>query len=596
MAEALGGLHYAHTRADAEGKPLQIVHRDVSPQNIMISHEGEVKLVDFGIAKAELSTHDQTQHGIIKGKFYYMSPEQAYGHHIDARTDIFAAGMVLYELLAGRNPYQGIDEAQLLKAVRQADFAPIFATRPDIAPELVEIITRATRRDAQHRFESAREMQAALVDYLDRLGEPYRRMELARYVRALVGGGGDRDGVAMSRVDYEANEASMIFEPGSSLHDELAELEAEDEENPFREEEPTRLWGAEGPKPPGHIRDNPGHIRGNMVRAEAPSPGFAPPPGAIPPPANAASMRRTTGPMRRAPTPMGTEPRKETSQTTLPLFERLIPPQFRKPPIIFGAFGLVALVLCGVLFALVSGGTEESAASSSKSAALNPAGGAPAANSAAAGEAAPAAATVDIRVISQPSGARVYVDGDLAGTTPFILKNLSIRKAHKVSVTHRGYETLKRTVQPTAETNLLEFELHPVGGVLKVTTYPTNAEVRVDGRLRGRSPVDVAGLARSETHEVVATLDDGREVRRSVKWDDSSGRVMQIALNFEQHESQKEEQEEDEAESRRDDPPRRRRPRRKRSRKPSRSEPIDLFSDEKKTEKVDPNVLNIWGD
>ena len=105
VSEVAKGLDYAHRRRDADMRPLQLVHRDVSPQNILLSHEGEVKLTDFGIAKARTSVPDGTERGVLKGKYAYMAPEQARGEDVDARTDLFALGVVLYEALAGKNPF-----------------------------------------------------------------------------------------------------------------------------------------------------------------------------------------------------------------------------------------------------------------------------------------------------------------------------------------------------------------------------------------------------------------------------------------------------------------------------------------------------------
>jgi serine/threonine protein kinase len=120
VAEMCSGLDYAHRKRDPDsGQPLDIVHRDISPQNVLISSAGEVKIVDFGIAKAA-SRSTQTEVGVIKGKYYYMSPEQAWGDPMDHRSDVFSTGVVLYELLTGRMLYQDADVATLLDTVRKA--------------------------------------------------------------------------------------------------------------------------------------------------------------------------------------------------------------------------------------------------------------------------------------------------------------------------------------------------------------------------------------------------------------------------------------------------------------------------------------------
>src|SRR5262245_29137490 len=129
VSEAAKGLHYAHERRDEGGVPLAIVHRDVSPQNVLLSYEGIVKIADFGIASANLFREEP---GVLKGKFGYMSPEQARGERVDRRSDIYALGVVLYELLALRSPYGKLDDETLLEAVKDGRFEPPSAHVPDI--------------------------------------------------------------------------------------------------------------------------------------------------------------------------------------------------------------------------------------------------------------------------------------------------------------------------------------------------------------------------------------------------------------------------------------------------------------------------------
>ncbi len=123
VSEAAKGLHYAHICRDQRGLPLNIVHRDVSPQNILISFRGLVKVADFGIAKANVKRSD-TQMGIIKGKFAYMSPEQAWGDTLDKRSDVYSLGVVLYELLTGQAMYGSQDQFTVIKAVRSGAITP----------------------------------------------------------------------------------------------------------------------------------------------------------------------------------------------------------------------------------------------------------------------------------------------------------------------------------------------------------------------------------------------------------------------------------------------------------------------------------------
>jgi serine/threonine protein kinase/tetratricopeptide (TPR) repeat protein len=163
VSEAAKGLHYAHERKDEGGMPLAIVHRDVSPQNILLSCEGVVKIADFGIAQATLFHEDE---GVIKGKFNYMSPEQARGEKVDRRSDIFALGVVFYELLTLRSPYGKLDDDRLLEAVRKGAFEPPSTHAPDAPPELEAIVLRAMAHSAGDRFQTGRDMAAAIARVL----------------------------------------------------------------------------------------------------------------------------------------------------------------------------------------------------------------------------------------------------------------------------------------------------------------------------------------------------------------------------------------------------------------------------------------------
>ena len=164
-AEVAAGLDYAHRKHDSRGEPLHIVHRDISPQNILLSFSGEVKIVDFGIAKAALRTA-QTEVGVIKGKYYYMSPEQAWADPVDARSDIFSAGVVLYELLTGEMLYQQDNLPKLLDAVRKAEIRPPSSKRKEIPKALDDIVMKAVARNPEDRYQSAHEFRQTLSQFV----------------------------------------------------------------------------------------------------------------------------------------------------------------------------------------------------------------------------------------------------------------------------------------------------------------------------------------------------------------------------------------------------------------------------------------------
>jgi serine/threonine-protein kinase len=166
MMQVCNALSYAHDATDPEtGRELGVVHRDISPPNILISRRGEVKLVDFGLAKAT-SQLESTDPGVVKGKFSYLSPEAASGKDVDRRADIFAVGILLYELLTAKRLFYGETDYQTVELVRQAKVPPIAPQNPEVQPELEQIIRKALSRDLSARYQSAGDLQDALAQYL----------------------------------------------------------------------------------------------------------------------------------------------------------------------------------------------------------------------------------------------------------------------------------------------------------------------------------------------------------------------------------------------------------------------------------------------
>jgi len=164
-AEVCRGLSYAHELTDSDASPLGIVHRDVSPPNILLSKRGEVKVTDFGLAKAKTQL-EKTDPGVVKGKFSYLSPEAAMGLAVDSRADLFALGIVLWEMLAGRRLFLGETDYQTVKLVQQANVPDLERLHPEVDDELAALVGRALAKDRDARFQSAREMGDALAGYL----------------------------------------------------------------------------------------------------------------------------------------------------------------------------------------------------------------------------------------------------------------------------------------------------------------------------------------------------------------------------------------------------------------------------------------------
>jgi TonB family protein len=167
-SKVASALDYAHRRRDARGEELRIVHRDVSPQNILISHEGEIKLCDFGIAKADRKV-SRTESGALKGKLQYMSPEQAWGKPIDHRSDLFSLGCVLHEMLTGERLFRGESDMAVLELVRKADVPPPSRINPDVPAALDQIVLKALAREPEDRYgtgsEMLRDLESILYSY-----------------------------------------------------------------------------------------------------------------------------------------------------------------------------------------------------------------------------------------------------------------------------------------------------------------------------------------------------------------------------------------------------------------------------------------------
>jgi serine/threonine-protein kinase len=166
MAEVCKGLGYAHELRDPETQaPLGIVHRDISPPNILISKQAEVKLVDFGLAKAS-SQIESTDPGVVKGKFSYLSPEAASGLEVDHRADIFAVGILLWEMLTGKRLFYGDTDYQTVELVRQAKIPSIAALNPEVSPDLEAVVRKALARDPNERYQLATDLQDSLMQIL----------------------------------------------------------------------------------------------------------------------------------------------------------------------------------------------------------------------------------------------------------------------------------------------------------------------------------------------------------------------------------------------------------------------------------------------
>lgn len=236
VAEAAAGLHAAHELRDANGHLLDVVHRDISPQNLFLTFDGVVKVVDFGIASARDKVHD-TQTGEVKGKLAYMLPEQMHGHRVDRRADVWSLGVVLWELCCVARLFRRSSQPETMDAVLNADIDVPSQREADVPPALDAIVMRALSRDPAERFATAGELSEALDDVAQELGGPWGRARLERWVTELFPEKMDESSTLVSGVlsDLEEDVSEVRWtDPGGG------DVEARSGSDGLADGEPTR--------------------------------------------------------------------------------------------------------------------------------------------------------------------------------------------------------------------------------------------------------------------------------------------------------------------------------------------------------------------
>jgi serine/threonine protein kinase len=215
IAQCCEGLDYAHRAKDKNGRDMHVVHRDVSPQNLLISYDGAVKVIDFGIAKAA-GKAAKTQAGILKGKFGYMSPEQIRGLPLDRRSDIFAAGVCLYEMLTGERLFVGDSDFSVLEKVRKVEVLPPSHFNRKISEPLERIVMKALAKDVDDRYQYASELAEALRAHMYGTGVPFGSKDLAAFMRATFAEDHEAERARLqSYADIQAPEGLLAqAEPG----------------------------------------------------------------------------------------------------------------------------------------------------------------------------------------------------------------------------------------------------------------------------------------------------------------------------------------------------------------------------------------------
>ena len=439
------GLDYAHRRTDPSGRPLNLIHRDVSPQNILVGYEGAVKITDFGIAKAE-DRASKTQAGVLKGKFAYKSPEQVRGLPIDRRSDIFAVGILMYEMLTGERLFVGESDFTTLEKVRNAEVPPPRMHNPDIPEELEAIVLKTLSRDRDERYQWASELHDDLQQFLIVNNSIYNAKRLAEYLGGHYAEEIERERSRMEEfaaiaapVGLSVEDPSKAAAPAPIVQEPAAAspwVGAEDEDKTmifagFDFQDPATSVGAGAT---GIRKENPNKT--SEVPAIQDSVGVFDdsqdvPTGVLkPPPASKKS---------------------------------------RGPLVVLGAS---VLVCASILAMVLSGGSDVGS----------------------------------IRVLSSPvTDVEVWLDGDSIGQgTPLIHEGLKAGVMYKLRVKAKGYADKAYLFEaPAGGPFDIEIELDPLAnqkalslGTLEVVSEPPGATVRVNNEVRGETPITIDKLDR----------------------------------------------------------------------------------------------------
>jgi serine/threonine-protein kinase len=467
VCSAAAGLHHAHERRGSDGLPLGIVHRDVSPSNVIIGHDGSVKLIDFGIAKAEART-TKTQTGFVKGKAGYMAPEQALGYPVDRRSDVFALGVVLYELTTQSRAFRAASEYEAVQRIVRGDVTRPSEMMPDYPPELEDIVMNALETDPDDRFQDADAMRRAIEMTSYHLGLGLGAQTVTRLMSDLIGARPEpwmtpSRGVEVDDATVVDSESAPVLNRRPAVAPAAAMMMEADEA------QTGRFVMVEGELPPlGLAQPVP-------LAPRAPLPPPTPPRlavGSTPPPSRPPSRPRApTVPLRVTPpprpAPMYVEPptppvpamTARGTKSDLSPVPDLRASAYRARIAMTVAISVFAV---GLVAMLVAGGEDKAPASSQKTAAPSPKPAAvtpptPKPGAPRAAEAAkptpppPAPPTTNgymtLRVTTDPDGATVVLDGVRLGKTPF-LGTLPVGPREAVlKVRKKGFVPKKITVR-----------------------------------------------------------------------------------------------------------------------------------------------------
>jgi serine/threonine protein kinase len=540
VSRVAAGLDYAHTKKDEDGHSLDIVHRDISPQNVLLSFDGDVKIIDFGIAKAA-NKIQRTQVGILKGKFGYMSPEQVAGKEIDSRSDLFSLGVVLYEMLAGERLFVGANDHSVLDKVRSAEIPALSVVKKDLQPALERIVSQALTKEPSIRYQRGREFETDLRNYLAAQERPFNQSDLAAFMKSLFAS--DFEQETKRTMPAELPEEPVDWPRATTSHSvprirsallkpKKLTFEGDGDGDPDQPEKTAPVPVSSAAKshdtdPSTHV-PKPPPVDPSAVTAVKPGPPVDLP-FETPPEPELPSFKQS-----RRPSPPAVEDgpsiianiesevthvgRMPAVPEAAPIEEATrvapVPPSVlqrsnrkkddnktgvfnsRRPTQPEGNFPWVPLALLFILAsAIVYGGVKWWWPS------LRPKGTSRADLNL---FAAPGYSALEVQ--TDPPDAEVVIDGKLAkpgGLQPFSTTHLDADMPHLIVARKAGFQEAMQTIRlRRGEADSVELRLEPLGPVLTIETNPPGADVYFDGRLEGK-----AGRA-------IGTVSEGRHVMK----------------------------------------------------------------------------------
>lgn len=456
-SEICKGLDYAHNKRGVDGKSFGIVHRDVSPHNILVSFEGDVKIVDFGIAKAVMNV-STTQMGTLKGKVTYMSPEQAVGKPVDHRTDVFSCGIVLYELLSFERLFSGDSQIEVLNVIRSTHITE-EQLRKKVPEPALKVLAKALAHEPKNRYQSASDMQVDLTRLLYSRYQDFTPRKLSQLLSEWYGPRGETTDATEAALPLPAYDTASIMLNSMKDQVNIVHRESKDEE----------------------------------------------------------SLRDTLG-------DGGVSPRDFMSQKTeqdKPIDEATerVPIRLQAPGLIpeFKRFGLIVFV---TLICLLAGYAVFDFARHIKPDQHKP----------------QVIEKTSVDIVSDPSGAEVYLDGrDTGQTTPTTLADLELKHTYKLALSKTGYDPLGTNVSLDSKSPLpLKFTLTPqvlATYGLMVKSTPIGAKVTLGGIDTGHvTPAELKDFKTGTAYQLVVTLDGYQPYVAEVRSDTAKDQIIDVSL------------------------------------------------------------------